>query len=97
MASGFINKEKSELNLQFETCPYCGNNVLKGAMRCVACQRILQTPEQQSAVIEKLEQSRKRFNTAKLIKFIIFLIAGGYIYKNYSVEIQEFINQLISK
>ena len=97
MAAGFINNEESKLDLNFATCPSCGNNVLKGAMRCVACQRILQTPEEQTAVIEKLEQSRKRFNTAKLIKFIIFLIAGGYIYKNYSVEIQEFINQLISR
>ncbi|RJR20930.1 MAG: hypothetical protein C4581_02735 [Nitrospiraceae bacterium] len=57
---------------KFDNCPYCGRTVIKGAMRCVACGRILQTPEEQLKMIEKL-QTKKKFNWSRLLNYAVMI------------------------
>jgi uncharacterized membrane protein YvbJ len=85
------------MSLNYDTCPYCGQKVLKGAMRCIGCKKILKTPEEQAESIEKLKASQKKFKISGYIKFIIFLIALGIIYNYFSEEILDFIMPLLEK
>ncbi len=85
------------MSFDFDTCPHCGQRVLKGAMRCTGCGKILKSPEEQLASIKKFKESKKRFNTGKLLKFIIFLLAAGIIYHYYSEEIIEFIRNIFAQ
>jgi len=77
-----------------EKCPYCGCNILKGAMRCPGCGKILKTAEEQSAYIKQYEKAQKKFNFMGLVKLLIFLIAAGVIYNNYYDEIVAFVRSL---
>jgi uncharacterized membrane protein YvbJ len=83
--------------LDFDTCPNCGQKILKGAMRCVGCGKILKTPEEQLASIQKLKESKKRFDIARLLKIIVLLLAIGIIYYYFSAQIIEFINGILRK
>ncbi len=85
------------ISFDFDNCPHCSQKVLKGAMRCTSCGKILKSPEEQLASIKKYKESKKKFNTGKLIKFIIFLLAAGIIYHYYSEEIIEFISNILGK
>ncbi len=58
------------------------------------CGRILKTPEEQIASIQKLRESKKSFNTDKLIKFIILLFAIGLIYYFFSNQIIELLHKV---
>jgi hypothetical protein len=79
------------MTLDYDTCPYCGQKVLKGALRCVGCRKILKTPEEQAESLERLKSLKKKFNLSGLIKFILFLISLGLIYHFFSEQILEFI------
>ena len=81
----------------YDNCSYCGQRILRGAMRCMKCGRILKTPEEQIASIQKLRESKKSFNTDKLIKFIILLFAIGLVYYFFSEQIIEFLHKAFSK
>ena len=85
------------MSLDFDTCPHCSQTILKGAMKCTGCGKTLKSPEEQLASIKKLKESKKGFNTGKLIKFIIFLLATGIIYHYYSEEIIEFIRNIFAQ
>ncbi len=85
------------MSLDFDTCPHCGQRVLKGALRCKSCGKILKSPEEQLASIKKLKESKKGFNTGKLLKFIIFLLAIGIIYYFFSDQIVELISNILGK
>lgn len=85
------------MSLDFDTCPHCGQRVLKGALRCTGCGKILKSPEEQLASIKKLKESKKGFNTGKLLKFIIFLLAIGIIYYFFSDQIVELISNILGK
>ncbi len=74
-------------------CPYCGQKVLKGAMRCMGCSKILKTPEEQSASIQKIKESKKKSDIGGLLKIIILLLAIGIIYYFFSEQIVELIRQ----
>lgn len=82
-----------ELHSSFSTCPHCGKRVLKGAMRCVGCGRILKTPEEQLASIKQLELSERRFKKRKILKFIVLLATLGVIIFFFSGHIIEFIGR----
>lgn len=77
-------------------CPYCNQKLMKGAMRCVACGRILQTTEERIAVIEKL-QAKKKFNVLNLIKPIVMIIVFAILYYHYSDKIIEIIKSTFGK
>ncbi len=85
------------MSVNFDTCPSCGQRVLKGAMRCPKCGKILKSPEEQLASIQKLKESKKTFDIGKLLKFIILLLAIGIIYYFFSDEIVELISNILSK
>ena len=68
---------------KFENCPYCSKTVIKGAMRCVACGKILQTPEEQIATIEKL-QSKPKFNIKRFLNCTVMIIIIGVLYYYFS-------------
>ena len=74
------------MNNTFLNCPYCGKTVMKGAMRCVACGKILQTPEEQSATIEKL-QVKQKFNMKGLLKGTLTIIVLSVMYYYFSERI----------
>lgn len=70
----------------FLNCPYCGKTVMKGAMRCVACGKILQTPEEQMAKIEKL-QAKQKFNVKGLLKGTVTILVLGLLCYYFSERI----------
>lgn len=80
----------------FSTCPYCGQKVIKGATRCVGCSRILKTPAEQAVSIQRLRESKKRFDIGRLLEFIILLVVIGIIYYFFSDRIIGFIRGLLS-
>lgn len=80
-----------------DECPYCGANIMQGAMRCLGCGKILKTAEEQKAAIKKHMEAKKKFNYKRLVKFIIFLIVAGFIYNNYYDEIAVFMKSLLEK
>jgi len=81
--------------LNFDICPYCGQQVLKGALRCGRCNKILQTTQEREVLIQKFKESKKSFDIKKLIKFIILLIAFGIIYVFFSDHIFTFIHEML--
>ena len=68
---------------KLENCPYCSKPLIKGAMRCVACKNILQTPEEQIATLEKL-QSKQKFNVKRFLNFTVKIIIIGVLYYYFS-------------
>lgn len=79
---------------KLENCPYCHQTVFKGAMRCVACGRILQTPEERIAIIEKL-QAKPKFNMKKFLEWIFMIIILGVLYYYFSERVIEIIKNTI--
>lgn len=80
-----------------EACPYCGANIMKGAMRCPGCGKILKTAEEQTASIKKHMEARKKFNYPGLVKLIIFIIAASVVYYYYYDQIVAFVKSLLEK
>ncbi len=79
---------------KLESCPYCHKTIFKGAMRCVACGKILQTPEERIATIEKL-QSKPKFNMKRFLKWIVMIITLGVLYYYFSERLIEIIKNTI--
>jgi uncharacterized membrane protein YvbJ len=82
------------LSNKLENCPYCSKTVMKGAMRCVACGKILQTPEEQIAAIEKL-QSKQKFNINRLLNYTVMIIILGVLYYYFSERLIGTIKNII--
>lgn len=84
------------MSYQIENCPYCHQKVIKGAMRCVACGKILQTPEERIDTIEKL-QSKKKFNMNRFLQYALMIIISGILYYYYSERLVEIIKNTIGR
>jgi len=82
------------LSNELDNCPYCHQRLFKGAMRCVACGRILQTPEERIAIVEKL-QAKPKFNMKKFFKWIFMIIILGVLYYYFSERLIEVIENII--
>jgi len=80
---------------KIEACPYCGRNILKGAMRCPGCGKLLKTAEEQRASIRQFEKAQKKFNYMGLVKLVVFLIFAGVVYNYYYDEIVAFVRSLL--
>lgn len=89
--------DSNRLDSQLDLCPYCGSNILKGAMRCVSCGRILKTPEEQSAAVREMMINRGTGRIRKIIRLIFFFIISGAVYYRYSDLIQDFLSSLLNK
>ncbi len=83
------------MELKTDSCPYCGQQILKGAMRCLACGRILKTPEEQAEAIERLRKGRRGFDFGRLIRFLVYLCAAAVLYYFFSEEIKGFLSELL--
>ncbi|MDH4226663.1 MAG: zinc-ribbon domain-containing protein [Deltaproteobacteria bacterium] len=57
-----------------DKCPFCGKQILKGAMRCPGCGKLLKTAEEQQATIEKYKKAEEARGLAKSIKTAIILV-----------------------
>ncbi len=82
------------MELKTDICPYCGQQILKGAMRCVACGRILKTPEEQAEAIERLRKGKRGFVFGRLIRFLVIFCAVAVLYYFFSDEIRAFLSRL---
>jgi DNA-directed RNA polymerase subunit RPC12/RpoP len=83
--------------LEFENCPYCSQKILKGALKCPGCSRILQTPEEREALIQKYKISQKKSGFVKILKFVILLLAiGGFVYF-FLDDILKIVNAVLNK
>jgi len=60
----------------------------------VACGRILQTPEERIAIVEKL-QAKPKFNMKKFFKWIFMIIILGVLYYYFSERLIEVIENII--
>lgn len=78
-------------------CPHCGQKLMKGAMKCVGCGKILKTADEQQASIERFKESPKGFDFTKALKFIIFFVGLALVYHFFSDQIIEIFNNLFKK
>ncbi len=77
-----------------EKCPYCGGNILKGAMKCPGCGKLLTTAEQQQeAIIRHQEAAGKTDIKGLVIKIVVIVITIALVYKYYD-EISNLIKNL---
>ena len=97
MESGHTYQDKKEATGHLDQCAYCGSNILRGAMRCVSCGKILKTPEEQSAAIRNMVKSQQGMMIKKVMKLAVVFIASGAVYYFYADRIQEFISALLSR
>ena len=88
-------RNATEFKGSFDVCSHCGGTILKGAMRCVSCGKILRTPEEQSVAIREMTKRRKGLTLKKLMKMAFVLIAAGAAYY-YSDTIRELITALVN-
>lgn len=83
------------MSAEFDKCPHCGQKVVKGAMRCARCGRLLITPEEQLERIERLKKSRKDFRAGGILKLLVFLAALAAAWYFFSDRITEFVRGLL--
>ena len=83
------------MELKTDICPYCNHQILKGAMRCLACGRILKTPEEQAEAIERLKKGKQGFDFARIIRVLLFLCAAALLYYFFDSEIKGFLSGLL--
>jgi hypothetical protein len=67
---------------------------MQGAMRCVACGKILQTPEEPIAAIEKL-QSKQKFNVKRFLNYTVMIIILGVLYYYFSERLIGAVKNII--
>ncbi|MDH3973010.1 MAG: hypothetical protein OEV42_01905 [Deltaproteobacteria bacterium] len=87
------------MNNNFEACPYCGKKIMKGAMRCMACGKILKTADEQQLSIERYKKSQESSFINTIVKFIFFLLfiaALGILYRFYGDQILDFIRPYLN-
>jgi uncharacterized membrane protein YvbJ len=78
------------------SCQHCGKQVMKGAMRCPSCGKILKTAEEQLASVERYRESQKTSPIGAIVKIIILVVIIGIGYK-YQAEIIEFVQGVMGK
>lgn len=76
-------------------CPHCGQRLMKGAMKCVGCGKILKTADEQQASIQKFKERPKANIFGKVLQFIIFIAGLALIYRFFSDEIIGLINDAL--
>ena len=81
-----------------ESCPFCGAEIIHGAMRCPKCRKILKTKEEQLESFERYKKDQKKpFPLGRIIRVIIFIAIALYIAGGYKEEILTFIEELLTK
>lgn len=75
----------------YDICPKCGQKLLPGAMKCLACNATFKTEEDQKAMIRKFLEPEKGARKKALIKFAIYLLVFGIVSVVYSEEIRALV------
>lgn len=83
--------------MEFDNCPYCSQKILKGALKCPGCSRILQTPEEREALFQKYKTPRKKSGIVKLLKLLVLLLAVGGIVYLFLEDILRLVNTFLNK
>jgi len=96
MESGHTHQDKKATS-HLDQCAYCGSSILRGAMRCVSCGKILKTPEEQSAAIRNMVKGQQSMMIRRVIRLAVAFIASGAAYYFYADRIQEFILMLLNR
>ena len=76
-----------------EKCPFCGGNILKGAMKCTSCGKLLTTAEQQQEAIIRHQEASKKTNIKGMVIKAIVLVALIAIGFRYFEEISDLIRE----
>ncbi|MEE9615069.1 MAG: hypothetical protein V3W31_09025 [Thermodesulfobacteriota bacterium] len=80
-----------------ESCPFCGNTIMKGAMRCPGCGKILKTAEEQEASYRRLKESQKKSSLVTVLTYLAVIGALAAVGVRYQKEILEFIEGVLGK
>ena len=83
-----------------ESCPHCGKPIIKGAMRCMGCGKILKTAAEQQRSIDRYKETQETSFFAKLFKFFFFavvILVLAVAYKLFGNEIRHFISAFVKK
>jgi hypothetical protein len=81
----------------YEKCPACGHTVHREAMRCPGCGRLLITPEEQLARIERLKERKRQPRLGALLRLIVFLLVAGAAWYFFSEQIMELLRKVLGK
>ena len=84
----------------FEACPYCGKKIIKGAMKCMGCGKLLKTAEEQQRSIDRYKESQASSFAGKLFKFVLFVVVvagAGVVYRFYGGQIIRFVSSLLKR
>jgi hypothetical protein len=63
-------------------------------MRCPGCGRLLITPEEQLARIERLKERKKQPRLASLLRLALFLLLAGAAWYFFSEQIMEMLRKV---
>ncbi|GBE04567.1 MAG TPA: hypothetical protein ENG95_05420 [Nitrospirae bacterium] len=85
------------MKVSFDECPYCGQKIMKGALRCPGCRKILTTPEDQAETIKKIMEIKKGFDVKKLIKYSVLFLAALIVYMYFYDHIHDFVSSILSR
>lgn len=80
----------------FDVCPFCGQKVIKGAMRCMRCGQVLITLEEQLARIEALKKRKKDGGTLLFVGLLVLFLAAGILYHLFPDRLLEIISALLA-
>ncbi|MDT8316519.1 MAG: hypothetical protein RQ824_00820 [bacterium] len=86
--------------ISYDECPYCGRQVIKGAMKCLGCGKVLKTAEEQQVSIQRYAESQHASSfgrVAKVVIFILLVAAIWYAYNNYQADISSLIKDLLKR
>ena len=81
----------------FDACAGCGQKVIKGAMRCPRCGRLLISPEEQLERLKKLKERKKEFDLGKVIQFFLWFLIIGTAYYFFSDRIRAFLFSVLGR
>ena len=81
-----------------ESCPFCGGQIIHGAMRCPKCRKTLKTKEEQLEAFDRYKKDQEKpFPLGAIIRVAIFIAIALYIADGYREEISAFIRELLGK
>jgi len=80
--------------LVYDSCPHCGKTVIRGAMRCLGCGKILKTAEEQAVSIEKLRKSVKKNSWKGMIRVILLFSGMILLYFYFSEQLHILLDTL---
>lgn len=81
----------------FDACPFCGWKILKGAMRCPGCGKILKSSEEQAESIRRYKESQKSSGLGRVITAIIIIAVLAFAGYRYYDEILALVSDYLPR